>query len=316
MNTRQSSEVNTSVPIIDLPWLYRVIGLSKVALPQGGFQFKAELFHEKATLAVTWISSKEDARIQAGSLVTPRWTSKAVCIQGQIIINRLLPVTSPSQVNLFDTVPYEWVSNRSIVQEAKQLVARLPDPFIKLFNGVFLDSQRFYRYVVGPSSLNGHHNVKHGNLIHTIEVANNSLMLAKARPLVNLDILIMGALLHDAGKADEYEFNTRRAAFEISTRGALLGHKLSIVEWIAAAEAQYQIALPENQRLGLLHALTAVKGAPDWVGIREAVSPEAHLLSMADRLSGQDDLYKQTMPTKEGFGRYHKHLKGRPFLVS
>ena len=64
-----------------------------------------------------------------------------------------------------------------------------------------------------------------------------------------------------------------------------------------------------------MHALTAVKGAPDWVGIREAISPEANLLSIADRLSGQENLFQQTRPLDHGFGKYHKHLKGRPYLT-
>jgi len=316
MNEQKTKIDAITLPTIDLPWLFRIISMQRQSLPQGGYRFGAEIFHEKASLAVTWIASKQDDRLQEGCIVTPRWSTRAVSTNGKIIINRLLPVTSPSLVNLFDTVPYEWVSNRKYIHEAKQLVEVLPDYFIKLLNGIFVDHIRFYRYLTGPSSLNGHHNVQHGNFVHTIEVAKNALLLAKDRPLICQEILILASLLHDAGKADEYQYNYKRGVFEISSRGALLGHKLSIVEWIAAAIAQYQISIPDTQHLSLLHALTAVKGAPDWVGIREAVSPEAHLLSMADRLSGQDDLYKQTMPTKEGFGRYHKHLKGRPFLVA
>lgn len=317
MNTQEMTEVKTiAVPIIDLPWLYRIIGLHKTALPQGGLQYRAQLFHEKATLAVTWIQTKEDERLQSGCLVTPRWTGKTVSTQGQIIINRLLPVTSPGLVNLFETVPYEWVNDRTIIQEVLQLTAHLPDHFIRLFNSIFWDYKRFYRFLIGPSSLNGHHNDKHGNLRHTIEVVNNALLLAENRSMINHDVLTMAAFLHDAGKADEYQFNHQRGVFEISTRGALLGHKLSIVEWIAAAVAQHHIAIPEHQLLSLVHALTAAKGAPDWVGIREPMSPEANLLSVADRLSGHDDLFKQTMPSQPGFGRYHKHLKGRPFMLA
>ncbi|PKO43536.1 MAG: metal-dependent phosphohydrolase [Betaproteobacteria bacterium HGW-Betaproteobacteria-22] len=305
-----------SVPIIDLPWLFRLVRLDQAKLPNGGYRFQANLFHEKASIAVTWINSKADDRLTAGSLVTPRWTSKTVCTQGQIIINRLLPVNTPGNVNIFDTVPYEWVKNREIIRQAQEMIDSLPPCFIKLINGIFWDYRRFYRFLVGPSSLNGHHKDKHGNLRHSIEVVNNALMLAKERKTICPHVLATAAFLHDAGKADEYQFNYERNCFEISTRGVLLGHKLSIVEWIAAAVAQYQINIPENQLLSLLHALTATKGVPDWVGIREPVSPEANLLSIADRLSGQDDLYAQTMPSTEGFGRYHRHLRGRPFLVA
>ena len=61
------------VPIIDLPWLFRVVRLDRVSLPKGGYRFQATLFHEKASVAVTWISSKVDDRLSAGCLVTPRW---------------------------------------------------------------------------------------------------------------------------------------------------------------------------------------------------------------------------------------------------
>jgi len=305
-----------AVPIIDLPWLFRLVRLEQSKLANGCYRFQASLFHEKASIAVTWINSKADDRLAAGSLVTPRWTSKTVCTQGQIIVNRLLPVNMPSNVNLFDTVPYEWVKDRQVINHARELIDGLPTHFIKLINGIFWDYRRFYRFLVGPSSLKGHHIDKHGNLRHSIEVANNALMLAKDRKTICTHVLATAALLHDAGKADEYEFNYQRHCFEISARGVLLGHKLSIVEWIAAAVAQYQIIIPENQLLSLLHALTATKGVPDWVGIREPVSPEANLLSIADRLSGQDDLFTQTMPSTEGFGRYHRHLRGRPFLVA
>ena len=317
MNNQQINigQSNT-VSIIELPWLFRVVHLDRVNLPKGGYRFQATLFHEKASVAVTWIGSKMDDRLVRGCLVTPRWTSKTVCIQGQVIINRLLPVNTPSTFSIFETVPYEWVKDREAIRQAREIMDGLPDYFTKLINSIFWDYRRFYRFLVGPSSLNGHHNYKHGNLRHSLEVTLNALMLSKNRETVCPHVLTTAALLHDAGKADEYQFNHQRNSFEISTRGVLLGHKLSIVEWISAAVAQYQIPIPDNELVSLLHALTAAKGAPNWIGIREPVSPEANLLSIADRLSGQDDLYRQTMTPAKGFGRYHKHLHGRPFLVA
>ena len=117
MNNQQIEIGNlNTVPIIELPWLFRVVHLDRVSLPKGGYRFQATLFHEKASVAVTWIGSKMDDRLVRGCLVTPRWTSKTVCIQGQVIINRLLPVSTPSTVNLFETVPYEWVKDREAIR--------------------------------------------------------------------------------------------------------------------------------------------------------------------------------------------------------
>jgi 3'-5' exoribonuclease len=68
--------------------------------------------------------------------------------------------------------------------------------------------------------------------------------------------------------------------------------------------------------LGLIHALTAAKGAPAHLGLREPRSLEATILSMADRLSGEGELFERMAPTEGGFGQFHKHMKGRPFVVA
>ena len=62
--------------------------------------------------------------------------------------------------------------------------------------------------------------------------------------------------------------------------------------------------------LTLLDAITAAKGAPDWLGLREPLSLDAHILSMVDRLSGQADLVARNAPTQGGFGAYHRHWAG------
>jgi 3'-5' exoribonuclease len=308
---------NSAIPILGLPWLYRIIHIERRNLDKNLKMNIAHLYHDKASIYVAWVSSKIDDRLLSGALATPRWSSKLISNQGQVLIQRLLPVEQPSvHINLLETIPYEWMQTRDVIQDAKDILLSLPTYFIQLFNAIFWDYTRFYRFLLSPSSLNGHHNCKHGNFIHTIEVAKNAMNLAENRPMVSREILLMATLLHDAGKADEYQFNYKRNAFEMSARGALIGHKLSIIEWVAAAIAQYKIQIPEQQYLALMHALTAVKGAPDWIGLREPVSPECHLLSMADRLSGHDDLFDQTKPINNGFGKFHKHLRGRAYLVN
>jgi 3'-5' exoribonuclease len=322
MNKPFEPQLNTKpdtldIPIKTLPCLYRIGYLEKKeSRDQTTFNI-AHLYHDKASLSVAWVSREHDERLSVGTLVTPRWYSQSISNDGQIIIDRLLPVETPiTNVNVFETIPYEWLNNRSMIEELKLLIDFLPEYFKHLLNAIFWDKQRFFRFVTGPSSLNGHHHYKHGNLIHTVEVTKNALSLLDSRQLVYAPVLLMAALLHDAAKADEYEFNPKRNAFQMSTRGVLIGHKLSIIEWIAAAVAKYQIEIPTEVYLSLIHTLTAVKGAPDWMGLRSPVSLECHLLSAADRLSSEGDLFEQLKPGKNGFGRFHKHLRGRPYFVN
>jgi 3'-5' exoribonuclease len=63
--------------------------------------------------------------------------------------------------------------------------------------------------------------------------------------------------------------------------------------------------------------LTAVRGAPAWLGLREPRSIEAEILSMADRLSGHEDLHHRCAPEAgSGFGDYHPHLKYQTYVTA
>lgn len=100
----------------------------------------------------------------------------------------------------------------------------------------------------------------------------------------------------------------------MSKRGSLIGHKLTIIEWVVEAMAKYQIILKEGHYECLIHGLGAVPNAPDWCGLRQPATHEALLLSHADRLSGTHDLFQQTA-NESGFGVFHKHLGTRVFTI-
>ncbi|WP_242569259.1 hypothetical protein [Rhodocyclus gracilis] len=139
--------------------------------------------------------------------------------------------------------------------------------------------------------------------------------MGQGQALVHAPILALGGLIHDAGKADDYRYDPVTRHYRLSARGSLIGHRDTLQQWIAAAMAMHRVNLPETQYLGFIHALTAAKGAPPWLGLREPRSLEATILSMADRLSGEVDLYGQLAPETAGFGRYHPQLRGRAFVV-
>jgi 3'-5' exoribonuclease len=105
-----------------------------------------------------------------------------------------------------------------------------------------------------------------------------------------------------------------RGRYEMTERGALLGHKHTVLEWIAAARAQHRVIVPEAHywRFSTHHRR---QGAPDWLGLREPLSLDAHILSTVDRLSGQADLVSRHAARDGGFGAYHRHLGGRPYVV-
>lgn len=217
------------------------------------------------------------------------------------------------EVNLFSLIGHHWVADKDLLKRASLVFESLGQEYKLLFNAIFWNKERFMKFCVNPSSRSGHHSYDHGNLKHTVEVCENMIMLLKDSKFASKEIGVILAMLHDAGKAEEYVL-TSRGQWVISKRGALLGHKLTIIEWVVTAITEHKITLKEGHYECLLHGLSAVPNAPDWTGLRLPSTHEALLLSHADRISGTHDLYEQTAD-KSGFGVFHKHLNTRPFTL-
>lgn len=299
-----------------LPDVFRLQSIVRLPADAHSVLCRAVLFHEQATLRVEWLCRNPDSRLTVGSLASIRWLGRPTSSSGAIRISRLVLLERPvASLNLFHTVPHDWVKDRALVVRAAGLWESLGRPLQHLLNAVFWNGRRFERYLAGPSSLAGHHNGRNGNFRHAVEVADRAAALAVHHRETHLPVLLASCLLHDAGKAEEYRFNGARGCFEMTERGALVGHKHTVLEWLAAARAQHRVIVPEAHYLALLHAITAAKGAPVWLGLREPRSLDAHILSMVDRLSGHAELLSRHAPPQGGFGAYHQHLGGRPYVL-
>lgn len=300
-----------------LPSIMRIESLAHT-LDGGAILNRATLHHRQASLCVEWVTQRVDSRLHRGGLVSIRPAAKTRCQGGATRIQHLSTVERPVPfVNLFDTLLPGWLKEPELAVRAANLWALLPRPLAHLINAVLWDSNRMHRFVTGPSSLVGHHNGFNGNFRHSIEVAENAHIQAQGNPVVSGSLLVAGGLLHDIGKAAEYRYDRQSKRFRLSDRGELIGHRNTLIEWLAIARETGGVILDDGTWLGLLHMLNAVRGAPDWIGLRNPRSLEADLLSMADRLSGSEDLHRRCAPPDNvtGFGRYHPHLGHRTYVT-
>lgn len=303
-------------PLIkELPLVYRLtnIEVSKVSSHQ--YSVVAEIYHDQASLRVQWNSSHVDTRLKVGALVGIRWKGETKSELGAIKISRLMVMDLPSaDINLFNTIPPRWLNDRSLANRASIVFKELPKQFKYLWNAIFWEEERFHALVTYPSSLNNHHAQTHGNLLHLVECCELALKVSITEN-VNQGLLLMLCMLHDAGKAAEYTYQESRHQYYLSERGLLLGHKVTVLEWMITAKTQYQIPIKQSEWLALLHGLTAIQGAPDWMGIRSPVMIEAIIMSHVDNLSGKQSLWSDLAIETTGFGKSHPHLKARPYFV-
>lgn len=264
---------------------YRLVALHR---RHDGKEYRnsALLYRTGETIEVEWTSKTlPDTRLKPGAIVSPRYGRTAATTGCAMEISRLVLLERPeATLNLFDMVPESWVADRDLVSRASALWQELPYYLQSLFNTIFWCGERFKRYCVGQSSIRHHHACLNGNLAHSVEVAEIMLSLLHLYPEGNGCVAIMAGLLHDAGKADEYY--DRGGNTVLSNRGRLLGHKVTIIEWIAVAREKMRVGIPDQVYVSLVHALTATGSAAAYSGLREAKTPEAALLTHADRLSG------------------------------
>jgi 3'-5' exoribonuclease len=308
-------EYPTPVNLAMMPKVFRLTSIHHVPLNDKSTLCTATLYHDKAALKVSWIVNHPDIRLKSGALVSPRWLGHTTSEGGMIKISRLVLMECPEPwENMFHTVPHGWVKNRDLVNQAAELVESLPRSYRFLFNAIFWDGQRFKRFCTVPSSMNGHHAEDNGNLRHAVEVAQMMQQFCQMRELSNEGLAILAGFLHDAGKADEYRLSPT-GEWKLTDRGKLLGHKITVIEWIAEAKLKCKLMIPAEHYMALLHCLTCSAGAPEWLGIRKPAMIEAVLLSGMDRLSGTEDLMQRCTSSNEGWGSYHSHLNGRPYQI-
>jgi 3'-5' exoribonuclease len=309
-----SNEI-TIPPIDKLPCVFRIVSIiSKPDSSGKCTHYRVELFHEKASMTVSFSRSQPDIRLKEDVLVSVRWKLPVFCTEGAIQISRLVLLEHPiGTLNLFETVPYHWVKDRQLVNRAKAIMDALPDNLSLLIIAILWNGARFHRFCNRPASVSGHHSFESGNLLHTVEVAETIQLNASRYPLANLGISLAAALLHDIGKADEY--SQWGDGWGMTDRGKLVGHRHTVLEWIAAAKATNRIYIPDAHYLSLIHALTAAPGA-EFIGIRAPTTPEATLLNIADKLSGESSLTGMLVNKNGGWGIKHHHRKSKPFTLA
>ena len=227
--------------------------------------------------------------------------------------------TTPSATSTFIQLRTAHLASmpKCPVSEFFGLYRQLSAPFQALLDQVFAQPGAWPAFAGGPSSKRGHHCSSGGNLRHSVDVARLSLTLAAdpvAEHLVDRDVLIVAALVHDLGKALEYEpgmYGTK-----MSPLGRLVGHKFAGfgMIWTILHSAP---GIGECQRLALLNCLSCShQGA--FGGARGPACLEAQIVHHADQFSASSDLFSASLAASRagtGFGVRHNHQRETPYHV-
>jgi 3'-5' exoribonuclease len=169
--------------------------------------------------------------------------------------------------------------------------------------GVFDEIGETFRW--SPAAVAMHHAYRHGLLEHTVHMARACRALLPLYPEVDADLALAGILLHDTGKAIEYEgtLATRR-----SRRGILQGHV--VLGYQLARKHGIKARLDADRLERLEHIILSHQGEPEWGAAVYAATPEAVFVSMIDNLDAKMGMVQRALRQAGETDEFSERLPG------
>lgn len=134
-------------------------------------------------------------------------------------------------------------------------------------------------FYLAPAGISIHHNYIGGLLQHTVNVMSTCSHIAdNYKGLINRDLLILGAFLHDIGKIKEYSLGLLR---NFTKEGRLIGH-IGIGLLILQEKISKLDYFPENLAMELKHMILSHHGDLQYGSCVRPSFPEAVALNLAD----------------------------------
>lgn len=168
-------------------------------------------------------------------------------------------------------------------EELLVLIDSLASPWQELVSEVLLDPDFYPRFLDAPAARTMHHAYIGGLLEHTLSMAQLSLTLAEHYPYVNKNRLLAGTLLHDVGKAWEYDVSSD---FSFTDDGKLVGHIVRAITVVERTAARLD-SFPEEELRHVVHLIASHHGTREWGSPVVPKTLEAVLLHQLDLLDSR-----------------------------
>lgn len=187
-----------------------------------------------------------------------------------------------------------------LCQNLNELIQTINDKGLRTLVSKVLE-EHWDTFVTAPAAVSHHHNYPSGLLDHTVQTASLCLAISEVLKergiLLNNDVLLAGALLHDIGKVMEYETDDGLGQPKYIQSAVLTGtHSLfemriveSAFERLASEGAEGDPQdLPSEKHLNIVvHLIGSHHGTKDWGAIITPAIPEAFALHFADMISSK-----------------------------
>jgi 3'-5' exoribonuclease len=203
--------------------------------------------------------------------------------------------------NLIETAPED---HHALWQEFNVFIDAIKHDELRMtVRGVFDEIGETFRW--SPAAVAMHHAYRHGLLEHTVHMARACKALLPLYTEVEPELAMAGVLLHDTGKAIEYEGTL---ATKRSRRGILQGHV--VLGYQLARKHGIRAKLDADRLERLEHIILSHQGEPEWGAAVYAATPEAVFVSMIDNLDAKMGMVQRALRQANEGDEFSERLPG------
>jgi len=248
------------------------------------------------TEAVLWEDFQQvNEQIQPGDVVKVKGLVVNYREQIQIKLEKIRKARQ-SEFDPADFLDQSEENSEELFQRLLAKTETIRNQYLKAaVKSCLLDQSLSAKLRQAPAAKLWHHAYLGGLLEHTLSVVEICETAAKQHPLVDRDLLIAGALLHDIGKVEAYNWTT---FIDYSDIGRLEGH-IVIGERMVRERIKNIPQFPEELKMQLSHLILSHHGSLDNGSPVVPMTLEAIILYYADEMDSKAAAFSQII-RKEG----------------
>ncbi|HMC29907.1 MAG TPA: OB-fold nucleic acid binding domain-containing protein [Candidatus Angelobacter sp.] len=190
-----------------------------------------------------------------------------------------------AEVEFDDYLPRTTKDIGRLWQTVADFVEGFRNPYLKQLVKTFMADPQIERaYKNAPAAKTLHHAYIGGLLDHVVSLFQICDLASRNYPgIIDRDLLLTGAFLHDIGKVHELSF---ARSFTYTTRGQLLGHMIIELEMLQEKIVQVP-GFPAEYKTLLEHLIISHHGKYEFGSPKMPMFPEALMLHYLDDLDSK-----------------------------